>query len=72
MKKVFIILAILCIGVKGFSQQDSTKTEKRTTGKNGNRCIKEEMEQWERMDSSEWHGDMHPGPCRHIIGETIM
>ena len=28
MKKVFIILAILCIGVKGFSQQDSIAIQK--------------------------------------------
>ena len=30
MKKVFIILAILCIGVKGFSQQDSTKSKNKS------------------------------------------
>ena len=28
MKKIFIILALLCIGVKGFSQQDSTEQKK--------------------------------------------
>ena len=49
MKKVLTILAILCIGVKGFSQQDSTKQKKDHHWHNW----EEHMNQ---MDSGDWHG----------------
>jgi hypothetical protein len=49
MKKVLTILAMLCMGVKGFSQQDSTKPKKES-----------HWHQWEehmdKMDSTDWHG----------------
>jgi hypothetical protein len=61
MKKVFIILAILCIGAKGFSQNDSTKTKKNHWEK-WEQKHKEEMEKWKHADSSEWHGDDVPWP----------
>ena len=54
MKKVFIILAVLCIGVKGFSQQDSTKEKKESHWKKWEQKHKEAMEEWESMDSSAW------------------
>ena len=56
MKKVFTILAILCIGVKGFSQQDSTKSKRESHWRKWEEMHKEEMAKWEKMDSSEWHG----------------
>ena len=60
MKKVFIVLAFVCIGAKGFSQQDSTAKEK------GHRHRWEEhMKEWEKMDSSEWHGKYPPWPMPH-------
>jgi len=54
MKKVLTILALLCVGVKGFSQQDSTMKKKDT--------VNTHMHRWERMmekhmkmmDSAEW------------------
>lgn len=49
MKKVLTILAILCIGVRGFSQQDSTKQKKDHHWHNW----EEHMNQ---MDSGDWHG----------------
>ena len=49
MKKVLTILAILCIGVRGFSQQDSTKQKK------DNHWHKWE-EHMHQMDSGDWHG----------------
>ena len=61
MKKVFIILAILCIGAKGFSQQDSSQSKKESHWKKWEQMHKEEMEHWEKMDSTEWHGH-HPWP----------
>ena len=62
MKKVFTILAILCIAVKGFSQQDSTTSKKESHWKKWEQMHKEEMEKWEKMDSSEWHGKYPPWP----------
>jgi hypothetical protein len=66
MKKVFIVLALLCIGVKGFSQQDST-----TNSKNNGMTHKQKwelmMEKHMKMDSSEWSEDFHhwPMPPHH-------
>src|ERR1700681_1095775 len=50
MKKVFIILTMVCIGLRGFCQQDSTQK------KEGHRHKWEEMEKWHEMDSSDCHG----------------
>src|ERR1700712_3889214 len=59
MKKVFTILAVLCITVKGFSQ-DSTMNRKDT--------VLTHKQKWERMmekhmmmDSADWAGK-HPWP----------
>jgi len=43
MKKVFIILAMLCIGARGFSQQDSTKSKRES-----------HWHRWEEMHKAEW------------------
>jgi hypothetical protein len=58
MKKIFIIVALLCFGAKGFCQQDSTGEKKDTVmhnnhGKNWNH--------WEEWDK-EYRGDMPPWP----------
>jgi hypothetical protein len=55
MKKIFIILAVLCIGVKGFSQQDSTMKKKDTVLTHKQKWERM-MEQHMMMDSSEWSG----------------
>ena len=55
MKKVFIILAVLCVGAKGFSQQDSTKSKRENHWHKWEEMHKAEMEKWEKMDSSEWN-----------------
>jgi hypothetical protein len=62
MKKVFTILAILCIAVKGFSQQDSSTSKKESHWKKWEQMHKEEMEKWDKMDSTEWHGKYPPWP----------
>src|SRR5450755_2729657 len=55
MKQVFIILAILCIGVKGFSQEDSTKKKNH-----------HDWHKWQEMDSSHFHNDFPwPMPGHH-------
>jgi hypothetical protein len=69
MKKVFIILAILCVGVRGFSQSDSTKTKKNPWDK-WEEKHKKEMEKWKSMDSSEWHGDDVPWMPPHHWGKN--
>ncbi len=58
MKKVFIFLALSCIGVKGFSQQDSTKKAR-------HRHRWEEMEKWHKMDSSDCFGNHQHWPMSH-------
>jgi hypothetical protein len=62
MKKVFTILAILCIAAKGFSQQDSSTSKKESHWKKWEQMHKEEMEKWDKMDSTEWHGKYPPWP----------
>jgi len=56
MKKIFMILAVLCVGIKVFSQKDSSVSKKESHWKKWEQMHKEEMEKWEKMDSTEWHG----------------
>ena len=55
MKQLFTILAILCLGVKGFSQQDSTVQKKETRKQRW----EEHMKKWEQMDSINCYHDDH-------------
>jgi hypothetical protein len=66
MKKVFTILALLCIGLKGFSQQDSTKQKAdnpKTHDSNWDRMMEKHMKMMDamRMMDKFQHGSKNNG-----------
>jgi Outer membrane protein beta-barrel domain len=66
MKKVLVILAVLCVVVKGYSQQDSSSQKKNvplTHKQKWERMMEKHME----MDSSKWegHNSHWPMPAHH-------
>ena len=73
MKKVFTILALLCIGVKGFSQQDSIrlKSSRDTTvtraDTDADSCVG--MHGWRGMHHGMHHG-MPPWPMPHMYDKN--
>jgi Outer membrane protein beta-barrel domain len=56
MKKVFTILALLCISVMGFSQQDSTMQKKDSVHSHRARWERMMEKHMKMMDSAEWSG----------------
>lgn len=58
MKKIFVILALLCTAVRGFSQQDSTKNEKKDNPMHHHH----HDGKWDDMDDDNSVGMMPPWP----------
>jgi hypothetical protein len=59
MKKIFVILALLCTAVRGFSQQDSTKNEKKDNPMHHHH---NHDGKWDDMDDNDCVGMMPPWP----------